>query len=327
MMRPPAEEEPWGSGRGGTLDASQHPMRIPVPVVHAPSYEVDLGPHVFVTAKYRLVRRGMVAAGLMDDTDVVHPERASEADLGRVHTAAYLRKIREGDFTRDERIVLEVPFTPEVRDASILCCGGTILTARFAVEAGVAVHLGGGFHHAFADHGEGFCLLNDVAVAARVVQSEGLARRPVVVDLDVHHGNGTAAIFSSDPSVFTFSMHQDRNYPLVKPPGDLDRPLPDGMGDDEYLSVLDAALEEVMERHDPDLALYLAGADPYVEDQLGGLALSRPGLAERDRRVIEFFRKRDVPVAVTLAGGYARRLEDTVAIHLGTVRAALEVAS
>jgi acetoin utilization deacetylase AcuC-like enzyme len=217
---------------------------------------------------------------------------------------------------------LELPFSPELRDASFLCCGGTTLAGELAVEHGVAVHLGGGFHHAFAGHGEGFCLLNDVAVAARVLQSRGRAERVAVVDLDLHHGNGTAAIFADDPTVFTFSMHQEWNYPAVKPPGDLDVGLEDGTGDEEYLERLREHLARVLADHGPDLVLYLAGADPYREDQLGGLALTIPGLRERDRTLLEMSREAGAAVAAVLAGGYALRTDDTIEIHTNTVREA-----
>jgi acetoin utilization deacetylase AcuC-like enzyme len=209
-----------------------------------------------------------------------------------------------------------------VRDAAWICAGGSILTARLALERGVAVHLGGGFHHAFPDHGEGFCLINDVAIAIRAVQRERLVGRAAVVDLDVHHGNGTAAIFRDDPAVLTFSMHQERNYPALKPPSDLDVGLEDGTGDDAYLALLEKHLPEILARHHPDLVVYLAGADPYESDQLGGLGLTIAGLRRRDELVFERAASARVPVAVCLAGGYAVRTDDTVEIHCNTVRAA-----
>jgi acetoin utilization deacetylase AcuC-like enzyme len=192
---------------------------------------------------------------------------------------------------------------------------------------GVAVHLGGGFHHAFPDHGEGFCLINDVAIALRRLVRDGAIDRAVVVDLDVHHGNGTAAVFAGEPAAFTFSMHQQRNYPWSKPPSDLDLGLEDGMGDAEYLALLGRSLPDIVERHRPALVLYLAGADPYEQDQLGGLGLTMDGLRRRDALVLEACRARGVPVAVMLAGGYALRPSDTVAIHAATVREAVRVAA
>ena len=201
-----------------------------------------------------------------------------------------------------------------------LCAGGTLRTAQAALRDGAAVHLGGGFHHAFPDHGEGFCLIHDVAIAIRMLQRERAIRRALVVDLDVHHGNGTAAIFSGDDTVFTFSMHQQNNYPAWKPPSDLDLGLPDATGDQDYLALLERHLPVILDRHGPDLVVYLAGADPYERDQLGGLALTIDGLRRRDAYVLGTARSRGLPVAVTLAGGYAANERDTVEIHVNTVR-------
>lgn len=293
-------------------------MRIPR-LVWDPSYEIDLGPHVFVTAKYRLTRERVLEAGTVTEADFVRPEPATRAQLARVHTGEYLRKIDEGDFSLTERLRLEVPFSEAGRDAMILSCGGTLLACRLALEHGAAGHLGGGFHHAFPDHGEGFCLLNDVAVAARTLVNEARVERVAVVDLDVHHGNGTAAIFADDRAVFTFSMHQENNYPVDKPPSDLDVGLRDRTDDETYLGLLERHLPTVLDGHRPELVLCLAGADPYRDDQLGGLSLTRDGLRRRDRMVLEAARDRGVAVAVVLAGGYAHRLEDTVAIHAATI--------
>ena len=294
-------------------------------VVWSPAYEVDIGPHVFPTRKYRLVKERLVAEAVIREEDLLAPSPVDDDAMARVHDEAYLTKIREADFTVMEQLLLEVPFSPELREAMVLCCGGTLLAARRALDQGVAVHLGGGFHHAFAGHGEGFCLLNDVAVAIRSLQADGEVGRVAVVDLDVHHGNGTAAIFAGDATVFTFSMHQENNYPAIKPPGDLDVGLDDGTDDATYLGLLDEHLPRVLDGFEPDLVVYLAGADPYRDDQLGGLALSLEGLAMRDRRVFEYCRERGVPVAVTLAGGYAVDPADTVSIHCATVREAVRV--
>jgi len=293
-------------------------------LVWDPSYEVDIGAHVFVTSKYRLARERLLADGTVIETDFLRPAPVTREQVALVHTAEYVEKVFSGSFSYLDAMRLEVPFSAELRDAMLLSCGGTLLTARLALEHGVACHLGGGFHHAYADHGEGFCMLNDVAVALRVLIGEGVLERAAVVDLDVHHGNGTAAIFVDDPAVFTFSMHQENNYPADKPPSDLDVPLEDRVGDVEYLGLLDAYLPTVLDRHRPELVIYLAGADPYRDDQLGGLALTLEGLRERDRRVLDACRQRDVPAGVVLAGGYAYHLEDTVAIHVATV---LEVLS
>lgn len=289
------------------------------------AYEVDIGPHVFPTRKYRLVKERLLAEGAIAASDLVHAEPATDDDVALVHTTEYLRKIGAGDFTLREALELEVPFSEALREASWTCAGGSILTARLALERRVAVHLGGGFHHAFPDHGEGFCLINDVAIAVRRLQKDGAIRRAAVIDLDVHHGNGTAAIFARKGDVFTFSMHQQNNYPASKPPSDLDIGLEDGCGDAEYLAALEGHLPGILAEHRPDLALYLAGADPYEHDQLGGLGLSLEGLARRDALVLESLAAARVPAAVVLAGGYALREQDTIAIHCATVRAAARV--
>jgi acetoin utilization deacetylase AcuC-like enzyme len=289
------------------------------------SYEVDLGPHVFVTAKYRLTRERVLEAGLATEDHFVAPAPASRDELGLAHTSEYLTKIENDTLSQSERWQLELPFNDEVRSAMILSCGGTLLTARRALADGAALHVGGGFHHAFAGHGEGFCLLNDLAVAARTLQVTGEAERVFILDLDVHHGNGTAAIFAADPDVFTFSMHQENNYPAAKPRSDIDIGLDDGVGDDEYMALLSEALPDALDAHTPALLLCLAGADPYHEDQLGGLALTLDGLRRRDRFVFDQAAGLGLPVAVVLAGGYAPHLEDTVSIHVATVEELMEV--
>ncbi len=292
------------------------------PLVWSPSYEVDIGSHVFPTAKYRLVLEALLEAGSIREEEILHPEPVSWAEVGQVHQPAYLAKIREDALSLGEEIALEVPFTPELREASLLCCGGTRLTAEKALAQGIAVHLGGGFHHAFADHGEGFCLLNDVAVALSSLLAREVVERAAVIDLDVHHGNGTASIFAGEPGVFTLSMHQERNYPHPKPPSDLDVGLSNGIRDKGYLALLADALDQTLEAQRPEIAVYLAGADPFAEDQLGGLALTLEGLEARDRMVMDECRRRGVAVAVVLAGGYARRERDTVRIHRRTVEIA-----
>jgi len=294
----------------------------PFPIVWTDRYEVDIGAHVFPTAKYRLVLDELLERGVVRREDILHPEPAAWEALARVHSPRYLEMVRAGAFSAAEQMVLELPFSPELREAFLLCCGGTTLTARKALQEGVAVHLGGGFHHAFRDHGEGFCLLNDVAAALAALLAEDGIERAAVVDLDVHHGNGTAAIFAGDARVFTFSMHQERNYPFIKPPSDLDLGLQDRTPDDRYLEALEGALDLIVERHQPQVVVYLAGADPYMEDQLGGLALTKEGLEARDRMVLERFRQAGTGVAVVLAGGYARNTWDTVEIHRRTVEAA-----
>ncbi len=293
-----------------------------LPVVWHEAYEVDIGPHVFVTRKYRSARDRLVQEGTIREADIQRPQPATDQQVALVHTAEYLDKIKRGAFSWQDVMLLEVPFSAELRDAMWLCTGGSILTARLALEHGLAVHLGGGFHHAFPDHGEGFCLINDVAIALRLLHREGRVARSAVLDCDLHHGNGTAAIFRDEPDVFTFSIHQQHNYPAFKPPSDLDLGLPDGTGDAEYLALLERHIPRIVDEHQPDLAFYLAGADPYREDQLGGLNLSRDGLRRRDELIFQSLGDAGVPVAVTLAGGYAVNFDDTVEIHCETVRAA-----
>ena len=294
-------------------------------VIWSPTYEVDLGPHVFVTAKYRLARERLLADRTLAEVDFTPAIPATRDELAGVHTDEFLSKVETDSLSFGERAQLEVPLTEELREAMALSCGGTLLTARTALEDGVAVHLGGGFHHAYAGHGEGFCLYNDIAVAARALRSEGAVERVAVVDLDVHHGNGTAAIFVDDDEVFTFSMHQQSNYPSLKPPSDLDIALEDGTADGEYLELLEGALPEVLDQPQPELILYLAGADPYEHDQLGGLSMTLEGLRRRDRMLLEAAAERSIPVAVVMAGGYAHRLEDRVSIHVATVEEAVGV--
>jgi acetoin utilization deacetylase AcuC-like enzyme len=293
-----------------------------LPTVWHEAYEVDIGIHVYPTRKYRLIRDRLIEEDVIGLGDLMQPEPASDAQVALVHTGEYLDKIRFGTLSPAEQAILEIPFSARLRAAMWLCTGGSILAARLALEHRIALHLGGGFHHAFPDHGEGFCLINDVAIAIRALQQERHIERALVVDLDVHHGNGTAAIFPTDPSVFTFSMHQENNYPLRKPPGDLDIGLEDGTDDHTYLALLLRHLPGILERQQPDLVFYLAGADPYEADQLGGLALTMDGLRRRDELVLDLTAEGHIPIAVVLAGGYAWRESDTVEIHCNTARAA-----
>jgi acetoin utilization deacetylase AcuC-like enzyme len=283
-------------------------------LVYSSRYCIDIGPHVFPTQKYDLI-----AAHL--GGPFVGPAPAAWDELALVHTPEYLAKLRDGTMTAADVAELELPWSREMVDAFRVMVGGTIHAARLAAaDGGIVCHIGGGLHHAFPNHGEGFCPFNDVAVAARVLQREGLDRI-AIVDLDVHHGNGTAFIFESDPRVFTFSMHQQHNYPMWKPRSTLDVGLPDAVHDETYLRELDRALPQVM-AHGPQCVFYLAGADPYEDDQLGGLRLTKHGLRQRDRRVVDAVRTASVPLVIVLAGGYARHVEDTVAIHLATIEEA-----
>jgi acetoin utilization deacetylase AcuC-like enzyme len=293
-------------------------------VVHSPGYHCDIGVHVFPMGKFGQLRRRLVTEGYVADAVILEPAPSSREDLARVHGAEYLDDLEGLRWTRRTKSS-ELPLTAEIVRAYRLAAGGTTLAAREALARGFGVNLGGGFHHAHADHAEGFCYLNDIAVAIRALQHDGGVRRVAVVDCDVHQGNGTASLFRGDDTVFTFSIHQEHNYPSPKEPGDLDVGLEDGTGDDEYLAELERALEHVW-GSEPGLVVYQAGADTYREDQLGGLGLTMAGLEARDRMVLEGCARRGVPAAVTLGGGYARRLEDTVSIHLGTCRLALALA-
>jgi acetoin utilization deacetylase AcuC-like enzyme len=261
-------------------------------------------------------------------SDIVEPQPATWDELALVHTREHLEKMREGALSSEDIAQLQLPWSVEMVEGFRLMVGGTIDAACLACgvprdtgtlrpPSNVVCHLGGGLHHAFANHGEGFCPFNDVAVAIRVLQTRGI-ERIAVVDLDVHHGNGTVFIFENDPGVFTFSMHQQHNYPIWKPRGSLDIGLPDGVHDATFLAELERALPIVMAAR-PQCVFYLAGADPYEDDQLGGLRLTKEGLRQRDRRVISAVARAGVPLVVVLAGGYARRVEDTVAIHVATV--------
>lgn len=289
-------------------------------LVYSDGYDLNLGSHVFQSAKYRLTKEKLLAEGRTRPLDVVAPEPAPDSDVARVHEADYIRKLKEGTLSYQEILEMEVPYSSQLVRAVWLAAGGSTLAGRIALAERACVNVGGGFHHAFPDHGEGFCVIHDVAVAIRRLQADRLIRTAMTIDCDVHQGNGTAHIFRDDPTVFTFSIHQEHNYPAFKPPSSLDVNLRDGVGDDEYLEELGRGLDEALGRMRPDLIFYFAGADPYRDDQLGGLKLSLEGLSRRDRMVFE--KAGDVPVAVTLAGGYARRLDDTVAIHAETARIA-----
>ncbi len=298
------------------------PARLPSPplrIVSSPRYAVDLGAHVFPTAKYAAVVQRLEQDGTLRPGALLEAPPAGEDLLLSVHTPAYLRRCRDGSLSPAEILRLELPWSPALYEASVRAVGGTLLAARLALEHGVGIHVGGGFHHAFPDHGEGFCVFNDTACTIRALQAEGLVRRALVVDCDVHQGNGTAAVFAGDPDVATFSLHQADIYPLERPPSTVDVELPAGTDDRTYLRRLEETFLPLLQRHLPELLVYLAGADPYRDDQLGGLALTLAGLRERDECVVEAARRLGLPLVVVLAGGYARRLADTVEIHHNTV--------
>ncbi len=288
-------------------------------IVYSPQYELNLAGHIWPTVRYRRIAERLTAERVVEPDALVAPRASSWDDLALAHTPEYIGKVRDGTLSEDEIRTLELPWVPGLVEGFRLMTGGTWLAAEHALDEGVAVHLGGGLHHAFPDHGEGFCLFNDVAVAVRRLQRAGRLDRAAIVDCDVHHGNGTAVVFGRDPSVFTFSIHQQHNYPFFKPLSDLDIGLNDGTGDREYLAKLDPALTVVMQSN-PQLVVYLAGADPFHGDRLGGLALTLEGLRLRDRAVIQAARAAGAALVVVLAGGYAVDVEDTVEAHVGTVR-------
>lgn len=275
--------------------------------------------HRFPLGKYRLVREGAEA---LPHVDVDGAVAATWDEVGRVHTPGWIEKVREGGLDRREELGLGLPWSPELVERSLRATGATIQAARAALEDGVAANLGGGTHHAFADVGRGFCVLNDVVVALRALRREGRVRRVLVVDLDVHQGDGTAQILAGDDSVFTLSMHGETNFPFRKQVSDLDVALPDGTGDEEYLAHLDRALEDLAARFDPQVIIYLSGADAHENDRLGKLALTMEGMRARDERVFGFAERLGIPIAVAMAGGYGRDIDLTVELHLQTVRAA-----
>jgi acetoin utilization deacetylase AcuC-like enzyme len=338
---------------------------LPFKLVYSDDYYLPIGSHVFPAEKYKSIRDRLLALGVAVPADFIVPRPATDEDVLLVHTPPYVHKLKTGTLTALEELELEVPYSPELVRAFWLAAGGSMLAADLALDDGVAISIGGGFHHAFPDHGEGFCVINDVAVAIRCMQRDGKIRKAMTVDCDVHQGNGTAAIFSGarvaynplptasasvhhpahNPApntvrptlpgtrprsapptdVFTISLHQLNNYPAFKPPSSLDLNLPDGIGDADYLACLGDALSMGLEKFAPDLICYLAGADPYREDQLGGLSLTIEGLKQRDALMFQFAKTRGIPVMVTYAGGYALKLEDTITIHCNTVIAAKEV--
>jgi acetoin utilization deacetylase AcuC-like enzyme len=334
---------------------------LPFKLVYSDDYYLPIGSHVFPSEKYKCTHDRLLASGMAAPSDFVTPHPATDQDVLLVHTPQYVHKLKTGTLTALEELELEVPYSPELVRAFWLAAGGSVLAAHHALEDGVAISLGGGFHHAFPDHGEGFCMIHDVAVAIRCMQRDGKIRTAMTVDCDVHQGNGTAVIFagprvpsdappptlasvlnSTDhiahpappgtrPSsahardVFTISLHQQNNYPVFKPPSSLDLNLPDEMGDAEYLACVGDALSLGLSTFKPELICYLAGADPYREDQLGGLSLTIEGLKERDALVFRIAKAERIPVMVTFAGGYALNVEDTITIHCNTVVAAKEV--
>jgi acetoin utilization deacetylase AcuC-like enzyme len=333
---------------------------LPFKLIYSNAYYLPIGQHVFPAEKYKRIHDRLLAEGVAEASDFLEPQPATDQDILMVHKPEYVHKLRTGTLSPREELEMEIPYSTELVEAFWLAAGGSILAAQRALTDGVGISIGGGFHHAFPDHGEGFCVIHDVAVAIRRMQRDSKIHTAMTVDCDVHQGNGTAAIFAGTrtasallPSagastldsaslnsalpgkirgahaddVFTISLHQHNNYPMWKPPSSIDVDLPDGTGDDDYLAWLDNALSSGLRQFQPDLLCYIAGADPYREDQLGGLSLTIEGLKRRDELVFQVARTRNIPVMVTYAGGYAQKVEDTVKIHCNTVIAAKEVFS
>jgi acetoin utilization deacetylase AcuC-like enzyme len=297
-------------------------------VTYHPGYVVDIGAgHRFPMQKYGLVYECLLAEGTLSAEWVAAPQPVATEDLLLVHTRDYVTRFLAGDMTAKEMQTLGFPWSTALARRARLAVHGTITASRLAWRDGLAANLAGGSHHAFADHGEGFSVFNDIAVAIRVLQRDHGLQRAAVVDCDVHQGNGTATIFADDSSVYTCSLHGEKNYPFDKPPSDLDVALPDGTGDAAYLEALDAALQTVQREFRPQMVWYLAGADPYEGDRLGRLSLSLDGLRRRDVRVLSAFRNADVPLVITLGGGYAPQIEAIVEAHCQTVRAACRLAT
>ena len=299
---------------------------LPFKLIYHDGYDLNLGAHVFPSQKYHMIRDKLLEDSVATQDDFLAPQPATDEDVFRVHSQEYVYKLKNGSLSRTEEMRLEVPYSKKLIEACWLAAGGSILAGRRALQDGWAANIGGGFHHACPDHGEGFCVIHDVAIAIRRLQFDGAIERAMVVDTDVHQGNGTAVVFGGDGNVYTLSLHQEHNYPFPKPPSTVDVDLPDGIGDEEYLAILEKHLHQAFHDFAPELLYYVAGADPYREDQLGGLALTMAGLARRDALVFDYARRNGVPVAIALAGGYARRVADTVDIHVGTIVAARDAA-
>ena len=298
---------------------------LPLQLVYSHRYDLHLGSHVFPSQKYRLIHDRMLKEGFARPEDFVEPATATDDDVLLVHDRIWVDKLQEGTLTLHELMKLEVPYSHQMVQGFWLMAGGTILAARNAIRDGIGFNIGGGFHHAFPGYGEGFCAVHDVAIAVRKLQKDGTIGKALIVDTDCHHGNGTAAIFAGDPTVFTLSIHQFNNYPTEKPPSTLDINLEDGVTDKEYLAKLRGPYIEAVESFRPDMVFHVSGADPFMEDQLGGLLLTLDGLARRDRLIYEVAREKRIPVAISLAGGYAFNVHDTVTIHVNTAKVAVEV--
>ncbi|MGD8464596.1 MAG: histone deacetylase [Anaerolineae bacterium] len=297
-------------------------------VYHSSAFSFPLPPgHRFPLEKYTLLAAAVVESGLVPDKDLLVPPPASDEQIRYAHDPAYVERVKNGTLSKMEIRRIGLPWSPELVERARRSVGGTIAASRSALENGIAVNLAGGTHHAAWDQGQGYCLFNDAIITARTLQRAGRVERVVFLDCDVHQGNGTAALAAGDPTLFAFSIHNENNFPLHKEPSDLDIGLPDGAQDEEYLRALRPGIVTALDRARADLAIYLAGADPYEGDRLGRLALTKEGLARRDRLVLSLCREKRLSVAVVMAGGYGRRVRETVAIHLQTVQIAAELAA
>jgi acetoin utilization deacetylase AcuC-like enzyme len=292
--------------------------------VFSEKYYMELEGHVFPAQKFRLIVEKLLSESVIERGDLIEPEPPKRDELLLVHTEDYLDDFINKKWTL-RTIYSELPLNDTIVEGFILMAGGTYLAAKFALEDGIGFHVGGGFHHAYPDHAEGFCYINDIAFAIRKLQRKKIVKKAAVIDCDLHQGNGTAKIFEGDPSVFTFSIHQEYLYPIPKERSDWDIGLLDGTGDGEYLKLLSEAVPKIYDDHKPELVIYQAGADPFKDDQLGNLMLTKEGLSERDRIVIGEAVKRGIPVAITLGGGYARKVDYTVEIHVNTAKVALSL--
>lgn len=286
---------------------------------YSPKYQIDIGPHVFPTIKYKLIHDRLIEEGFAKEKDFVDPGMASDEDILLVHTPEYVEKLRSGGFSILEIYKMEVPYKKEFMEPTWICANATIAACKEALKTGIGIHIGGGFHHAYPDHGEGFCIVNDIAIGIKKCLKDKDIKKAMVIDCDLHQGNGTAVIFQKDANVFTFSVHQEHNYP-EKEKSDLDIGLEDGVEDEEYLDQLKKHAPKIVGDFKPELIIYLAGADPYKGDQLGGLALTIEGLKKRDELVIGEAKKLNIPVVIVFGGGYAEKVEDTVTIHANTIK-------
>lgn len=305
---------------------SQQRILSAIKVVYSKDYVVDIGNHVFPTSKYIKIKERLLKESVFKESlRFIHPQSASIEEIGLVHKKSYLSKLLDASLTHEEILRMELPFSRALVDAAMLCCGGTILASEIALTDGIGIHIGGGFHHAFPDHGEGFCVLNDIAVAIRSLMVRSMVRRAMVIDCDLHQGNGTASIFGGDKDVYTFSIHQENNYPYHKPKSNMDIALDNRASDKEYLDALQYNIPRIISDFKPDFIVYVAGADPFKNDQVGGLALSKQGLKMRDEFIFKQAYNYCVPIALVLAGGYAYDENDTVDIHYNTIASGLKL--